>query len=119
MRLQHVLSSVQNFCVMDSIAPPPVVGQDSVIPPAKGWTRTSSELLAYYESKILGHLKVPHKLYQVSLHTDRPEFQSLANEFINTLEIPVETTNSSNRSIAERPPLVIVHGSIFFCAEIS
>ncbi len=111
MRLQNVLGSVQSLCIMDSVAPPPVVAKESAIPQGKGWSRTSSELLAYYESKILGHLNVPHKLYQVSLDTNRPELQSLSNEFINTLEIENNSKSTSNLSLDDHPPLVIVHGT--------
>ena len=106
MRLQHVLNSVQTFCAMNPVATPSVViGQDLPIPQAKGWTRTSAELLAYYESKILGHLKVPHRLYQVSLQTDNKDLQCVANEYINTLEIDQSTKSAS-------PPLVVVHGIV-------
>ena len=80
------------------------------IPPARGWSRTSAELLAYYESKLLGHLTVPYKSYQVSLQTDRPELKALSKEYINTLEIcPEQKPNATSK----QPNLVVVHGIRF------
>jgi hypothetical protein len=82
------------------------------IPPARGWCRTSLELLAYYESKLLSHLSVPFKSYPVSLQTDQPNLKSVCNEHINTLEICPDNKNSESK-----PTLVVIHG-IYVCRAI-
>ena len=82
----------------------PSVFEDK-IPPAKGWCRTSLDLLAYYESKLLSHLSVPFKSYPVPLQTDKPHLKSVCNEHINTLEICPDDKYSESK-----PTLVVIHG---------
>ena len=79
--------------------------KDNKLPKAKGWYRTSAELLAHFESQILSLLRSPFRLDQIPLsRANKPEFESLKNEFINTLEIHPDRKPDSN------PPLVMMHG---------
>jgi hypothetical protein len=83
------------------------------LPDAKGWHRTSPELLAYYESKLLSHLPLPFRVYQVPLQNNNSEFKYLCNEFINTLEV----ISDDDAKLTQKPTIVVVHGCnshIFF-----
>ena len=75
-------------------------------PEPKGWHRTSPELLAYYESKLLSHLSVPFKVYPVSLQNNKPELRHLCNEFINTLEL----VSSGDMGLSHGSTVVVLHG---------
>jgi pimeloyl-ACP methyl ester carboxylesterase len=75
-------------------------------PEPKGWHRTSPELLAYYESKLLSHLSVSFKVYPVSLRNNKPELRHLCNEFINTLEL----LSSGDMGLSHGSTVVVLHG---------
>ncbi len=76
------------------------------LPNPKGWRRTSPELLVYYESKLLSHLPVPFRVYQVPLQSDKSDFKNICKEFINTLEVIPD----DNSKLPQKPTIVVVHG---------
>lgn len=66
-------------------------------PEAKGWCRTSEQLLEYHETMLLRHLSVPYNTYRVPLSKD-------SQTFIHTLEIAPGMSHSTTAS------LVLIHG---------
>jgi hypothetical protein len=93
---------------------PATVSAEEQTPKAKGWSRTSWELLAFYENKLLSHLTVPYKSYQVSLQTDKPELKALTKDHLNTLEILGD--QRATQAIKTPPNLVVIHGAVIsFC----
>lgn len=64
--------------------------------------RTSYKKLIYYETKLISHVNIPYKIYQVNLQNNIIKFNYLNNEYINTFEI------ISN--IKNKPVIVVIHG---------
>jgi hypothetical protein len=71
-------------------------------PSPKGWHRTSPELLAYYESKLLNHMEAQFTVYQVQLNSETNP--TLCGQFINTMEVI-----SDDECL--KPTIVIIHGT--------
>ena len=78
------------------------------VPKPTGWHRTSQELLAYHESRLLRHLQVPFRVYHVPLRSNNPELIHLSDEFINTLEVTPEDDVASMK----KPTIVVIDGHI-------